>query len=109
MGWHGAAKSDITDTHSADGGGGDSTAGPRRGYDCSVNGVSDAVYQVQGSGKQLQGKGKLDKIRWLHAEDKLPLPRHQAYGTILVKVKRHRAGLNPKTGESVVVVRFELR
>ena len=77
----------------------------RRGYDCSLNGVSDAVYQTKDSGKQIQGKHKLEKIRWLHARGKLPLPRHQAYGTILVKVKRCRDGINAKTGESVVVVR----
>ena len=29
-----------------------------RAYDCSVNGVSDAVYQMPGSGKKVQSLGK---------------------------------------------------
>merc|ERR1712099_212304 len=72
-----------------------------RAYDCSVNGVSDAVYHTKGSGRLIQSKGKREKIEWLWKEGKLPLPRHQAYGTLLVKVKRQVAGYNPKTNETV--------
>merc|ERR1719210_433694 len=57
-----------------------------RAYDCSVNGVSDAVYHIKGSGKQVQGSGKKSKVEWLWKQGKLPRPKHQAYGTVLVNV-----------------------
>ena len=68
-----------------------------RAYDCSVNG-SDAVYQIKGSGKQVQGLGKREKIQWLWEQGRLPLPPHQAYGATLVRVRRVVEGLNPKLG-----------
>lgn len=76
-----------------------------RAYDCSVNGVSDAVYQCKGSGKQIQEKGKVEKVDWLWKAGKLPLPPHQAYGTVLVKVRRKIAGQNPKLGTTVMTLR----
>lgn len=76
-----------------------------RAYDCSVNGVSDAVYQIKGSGKAIQGRGKREKIEWLWQHGLLPLPRHQAYGTVLVKVKRAVDAHNPKTGEATRALR----
>lgn len=76
-----------------------------RCYDCSVNGVSDAVYHTKGSGKQVQSLGRREKVEWLWKNGKLPLPRHQAYGTVMVRVKREVDGVNPLTGESVKSVR----
>ena len=76
-----------------------------RAYDCSVNGVSDAVYHTPGSGKAIQNLGKREKIGWLYAHGHLPLPRHQAYGTVIVKVKRKVDGHNPKTGTTVATLR----
>jgi len=79
-----------------------------RAHDCSVNGVSDAVHQTRGSSRQVQqvqSLGKREKVEWLWKEGLLPLPRHQAYGTLLSKVKRSRVGLNPKTGESSMTLR----
>merc|ERR1712032_1701941 len=76
-----------------------------RAYDCSVNGVSDAVYHIPGSGKQVQGLGKREKVEWLWKQGLLPLPRHQAYGTVLVRVKRAVEGHNPKTNETVTTLR----
>jgi len=72
-----------------------------RAYDCSVNGVSDAVYQIKGSGKTIMGLGKREKVEWLWKNNHLPLPRHQAYGTVKVKVKRFVDKINEKTGEPV--------
>merc|ERR1712113_1353594 len=72
-----------------------------RAYDCSVNGVSDAVYHTPGSGKSVQSLGKREKVEWLWKQGLLPLPRHQAYGTLLGKVKRMIQGYNPKTQETV--------
>jgi tRNA(His) 5'-end guanylyltransferase len=76
-----------------------------RAYDCSVNGVSDAVYHTKGSGKQVQSLGKREKIEWLWKHGLLPLPRHQAYGTVLVRTKREVEGFNPKTNEAVTTLR----
>jgi len=76
-----------------------------RAYDCSVNGVSDAVYHTQGSGKEINGKGKIEKAEWLWKNGLLPLPKHQAYGHLLVKVVREVEGFNPKTQESVTTKR----
>jgi len=76
-----------------------------RAYDCSVNGVSDAVYHTPGAGKQIQSLGKKEKIDWLWREGLLPLPRHQAYGTVLVKVKRWHEGFNPQKQETVKTLR----
>merc|ERR1712187_551816 len=67
-----------------------------RAYDCSVNGVSDAVYQTPGSGQKVQSLGRQEKVAWLFEKGLLPLPRHQAYGTVLVRVRRIKEGYNPK-------------
>jgi tRNA(His) guanylyltransferase len=71
-----------------------------RAHDCSVNGVSDAVYQVAGSGKEIQSKSTKEKIEWLWKQGLLPLPPHQAHGSIFYKTKVLVAGENPKTGET---------
>lgn len=76
-----------------------------RAYDCSVNGVSDAVYQIKGSGKQVQGADKKTKVEWLWKQGRLPLPQHQAYGTVLVKVRRIHEGYNPKLCVAVQTLR----
>jgi tRNA(His) 5'-end guanylyltransferase len=76
-----------------------------RAYDCSVNGISDAVYHTKGSGRTIQSLGKREKLEWLWKAGKLPLPRHQAYGTVLVRGKRVVEGFNPKTKEAVIAVR----
>merc|ERR1712048_1361204 len=76
-----------------------------RAYDCSVNGVSDAVYQTPGSGQKIQSLGRQEKVSWLWEKGMLPLPRHQAYGTVLVRVKRIKEGYNPKLGKNVWTLR----
>ena len=78
-----------------------------RAYDCSVNGVSDAVYHTPGGhGKSaVQRLGKREKVAWLHEQGLLPLPRHQAYGTVLARVRRQIEGRNPKTGEVTTALR----
>jgi len=69
-----------------------------RAYDCTVNGVSDAVHQIKGAGKGVMQRGKREKVEWLWKNGSLPLPSHQAYGSTIVKVKRVVEGKNPKTG-----------
>merc|ERR1712224_1093105 len=76
-----------------------------RAYDCSVNGVSDAVYHTKCGGKQAVNGHTREKLDWLRQRDLLPLPRHQAYGTVLVKVKRVVQGHNPKLGTTVSTLR----
>ncbi len=76
-----------------------------RAYDCSVNGVSDAVHQTPNSGKKVQSLGKREKIAWLFSQNKLPLPRHQAYGTVVARVRRLCDGYNPKTQQTTQVMR----
>ncbi len=76
-----------------------------RAYDCSVNGVSDAVHQTPGSGRAVQSRGKREKIEWLWRAGHLPLPRHQAYGTAMARVRRPTRGFNPKTKEETTVLR----
>lgn len=79
-----------------------------RAYDCSVNGVSDAVYQTPGSGKHVQGLGRQEKVAWLWEKGLLPLPRHQAYGTVKARVKRFIDGYNPKLGRTVKTLRGKI-
>merc|ERR1712046_494420 len=77
-----------------------------RAYDCSVNGVSDAVYHSSCEGRrQAMSLGKREKVEWLGTRGLLPLPRHQAYGSLLVKRKREVEGFNPKTGEHTKALR----
>ena len=67
-----------------------------RAHDCSTNGVSDAVYQTPGTG-EIKNKGSHDKLVWLHAQDRLPLPSHQAYGTLYSRVKVTKDSFDPRT------------
>lgn len=78
-----------------------------RAYDCSVNSVSDAVYHTKGVPNRngVQKKGRRDKVEWLWERKLLPLPRHQAYGTVLARAKRVVEGHNPKTDAVVRTLR----
>ena len=71
-----------------------------RAYDCSVNGVSDAVHHSNIDGKKerqaAMSLGKREKIEWLHRHSMLPLPSHQAYGTVIAKVKRRIESCDPR-------------
>merc|ERR1712060_529905 len=71
-----------------------------RTYDCSVNGVSDAVYQTHRAGKKIMGGATPAKLQWLAENGLLPLPAHQARGAYFVRVRRAIDGVNPKTGDS---------
>lgn len=76
-----------------------------RAYDCSVNGLSDAVHQTKHAGQKEKGLGTLSKLKWLHEHQLLPLPDHQARGSYFVKVRRLLDAVNPKTNENVRVLR----
>ena len=63
-----------------------------RSWDCSVNGLSQAV---QNSGIEGAKKLKLnsaEKILWLNSNNLLPLRDHQAYGTLLNHLAKHIIG-----------------
>ena len=69
-----------------------------RAYDCSVNGISDAVHQSN-DGKKIVKENTFNKIKWLYENsyNKINislLPRHQAYGTLYRKTKRVIIQLN---------------
>jgi len=86
-----------------------------RAYDCGVNGVSDAVYHSHGTLETnetkrsfcagIMTKGVRSKLKWLHDNNKLPLPEHQRHGTLFVKYKKVKEGYNPKTEQKVVSLR----
>ena len=88
-----------------------------RAYDCGVNGVSDAIYNQRGTAlmtmdgtsyKVLMGAKTWVKLKWLERAGLLPMPQHQAYGTLLQYVDRERAGYNPVTQQTVTVMRKEV-
>lgn len=76
-----------------------------RAADCGVNGVSDAVHQSKGSGKVMKGSNTGDKLCWLAEQGKLPLPIHQAYGSLFLNEYCTVQGKDPRTGETKTSVR----
>lgn len=85
-----------------------------RSYDCGINGVSDAVrsYADRWPGKELSRNSKIlmnrctkDKLSWLNSYGHLPLPKHQAYGTLYQTIHRSHTGFNPQTHSDVEVIR----
>lgn len=75
-----------------------------RAYDCSINGVADAVYHQRG--KLLKNENTFDRLKWLEINNFLPLPHHQAYGSFYVRVKKIKDGFNPLTNESKKCLRY---
>lgn len=74
-----------------------------RAYDCGVNGVSDAVYQLRKAGlagqKDASRRSTAEKLKWLSSHGKLPLPKHQTQGSLYIKVLRTIVGVDPRTGK----------
>ena len=100
-----------------------------RSYDCGLNGISDAVYNLRGSlkdesitnseksspenkydeendlnsksmrasVKEVMKLGSCAKLQFLKVHNQLPLPDHQAYGTLFERQKVKKSGFNPKT------------
>ena len=80
-----------------------------RAYDSGVNGVSDAVHQQKSKDrKRLMELTTNEKLRWLHKQGKLPLPRHQREGSYYVKRKVVLHTTNRATGEPVSCLRSRL-
>lgn len=76
-----------------------------RANDCGVNGVSDAVHQIEGAGKKIKGCNRTEKLAWLADQSRLPLPAHQAYGSLFLHGYSMVEGMNPKTGERTTAMR----
>jgi len=77
-----------------------------RAYDCSVNGLSDAVYHAGHEGsKKVVHQPMQVKLLWLAENKMLPLPPCQAKGSYLVRVRRRVEGYNPQKKETVVSLR----
>lgn len=76
-----------------------------RSQDCGVNGVSDAVHHCQGSGKQVKMANGAVKLAWLAEQGRLPLPAHQAYGSLFLVGFSMKEGTDPRTGECKTTMR----
>ena len=71
-----------------------------RAYDCSVNGLSQAIYHCKlPNSKQYASKHCGDKIKFLSENKIFPLTNHQAYGTLLQKQTELCEKINKKTEE----------
>lgn len=83
-----------------------------RAYDCSINGVSQAVHYAvhknifKGHTKQsTQQLHQGEKLDLLNKHGLLPLRDHQAYGTLYVKTYCEKMAVNKKTNEPKLVVK----
>ena len=80
-----------------------------RGYDCSINGISQSLYICEIPGARSMEMHSDQKLAFLAENGLLPLRDHQAYGTLL---KREKVPLTFKcrsTKTDVVKERFILR
>jgi len=73
-----------------------------RAYDSRTNGLSCAVYFEE---KKLAQLNSTEKIAWLAAHGKLPLPNGQAYGTLLRRTTVERQAMNQSTKKETTITR----
>mmetsp|Transcript_4468 Transcript_4468/g.8242 ORF Transcript_4468/g.8242 Transcript_4468/m.8242 type:complete len:332 (-) Transcript_4468:115-1110(-) len=80
-----------------------------RAYDCGVNACSDAVHKsgIPGARKIVR-YSTYEKVAWLAENNLLPLFPHQREGTLFIKRRRLREGVNQKTGEKVTFMRSKV-
>jgi len=70
-----------------------------RSYDCGINGISDAIYKMDTLNKKTMTYHSTQKLYILQENNLLPLPNHQAYGTLIIREKYIKsAKINKKTG-----------
>lgn len=82
-----------------------------RAYDCSVNGVSDAVFHCRGKiegAKKSMNLSTRRKLQWLNQHSLLPLHPHQRDGTYLVNRKKIVETTSRLTGEAVTCMRSRI-
>ena len=72
-----------------------------RAYDCSVNGLSQAVHNCKiPNSKQARLYNTGDKLKFLETNGLLPLRDHQAYGTLLARTYTETECVNQMTGKT---------
>ena len=81
-----------------------------RGYDCSVNGISDAVHHNKSASNDIKRDNTKVKIKWLYdmylsknSSEKSLIPDHQAYGSLYKKVEREVLGCNPTIADAPMI------
>lgn len=81
-----------------------------RGYDCSVNGISDAVHHNKSASNDIKRDNTKVKIKWLYkmylendSSEKILIPDHQAYGSLYKKVEREVLGCNPTIADAPMI------
>ena len=75
-----------------------------RQYDCGVNGISDAVYHLDNNkNKAIMKLDSNKKLEYLEEQKQLPLPPHQAYGTLVYKTKEMQEDTHYRTGKPIQV------
>lgn len=79
-----------------------------RSYDCSVNGISQFVYNNYDlftgiSKKEMEKKNTSEKLKIINDHKLLPLRDHQAYGYLIEKKYEDLEKINQKTGEKIKV------
>jgi len=75
-----------------------------RAYDCSVNCAHDACCHT-GAPPAVLGDHFAVKLRWLQEAGRLPMEAHQAYGAFFVQTMGEFDCLNPRTDETITVMR----
>ena len=79
-----------------------------RAYDCSINGVSDAIYKsTLPNRKHVMRLSTDKKLIKLNENELLPLPIHQTHGSFYCRVKRLIKGYNPKINELQDSLRYQ--
>lgn len=71
-----------------------------RSYDCSVNGISSAIYFMSfPNKKKIMSSNSGDKLQFLLENSMFPLPDHQVYGSLYTLTINEREVINRSTGE----------
>lgn len=79
-----------------------------RAYDCSINGISDAIYKsTLPNRKNLIRLSTDKKLIKLNENELLPLPIHQTHGSFYCRVKRLIKGYNPVIKELQDSLRYQ--
>lgn len=80
-----------------------------RAYDCSVNGVSSAVYMSGLPECKKESRKHTDaKLLFLYQNGCLPMPSHQAYGSLWKKIKLPTEVMNPLTKSTEIKDKWQL-
>lgn len=80
-----------------------------RAFDCGINGVSDKCHQLRLRGipgaKEVVRMHTGFKLKFLEENGMLPLPDHQAYGTVIRKSQHILQGFHAESGRTLTTLR----